>query len=139
MTVDLSSSECRSATQVDHVVDQVGTQEEFGGEVTDGPGAGGLVGLGGLEPTFQQTVAHCEGRGHVEVVGGGHLPEPSLHVEQVVDIGVLQGFLRQPGSGVLAGWGREARTIAGGGQGTPVGARIASGGTRNSAVERPVK
>ena len=88
--------------EVDQVVDQMRPQQVFGGKVTDRPCIGLLVGSGGVDPAFEQAVAHGVGRGHVEIVQGGHLGEPALEVEEVVDVGLLEGIFRHADAGVLA-------------------------------------
>ena len=73
----------------------MGAHQELGGEIRDRARAVLGVGFGGTDPAMQHAVAHRVGERHVVVVLGGQGRDLALHVKQVIQEGVLEGFLAQ--------------------------------------------
>ena len=87
--------------EIDEVVAEVRTQEEFRGEIRDGARAVLGVRRRRADPALQHAIAHGVGERHVVVVLGGERRELALHVEQAVQERVLDGLFRQAGALVL--------------------------------------
>jgi hypothetical protein len=87
--------------EIHEVVAEMRPHQEFGREVGDRARAALGVGLRGADPALQHAVAHRECERHVVIVLGRERREFPLHVEQVVEEGVLQRFLAEGGAVVL--------------------------------------
>ena len=81
--------------EIDEVVAQVRAHQELGGQIRHG--SRGLLGIGGrrADPALQHAVAHRIGERHVVVVLGRERRKFALHVEQIVEEGVLQRLLAE--------------------------------------------
>ena len=79
--------------EIDEVVAEMRTHEEFGGEIRNGSRA--LLGIGGrgADPALQHAIAHRVRERHVVVGLGGERRKLALDVEQVVEEGVLERLL----------------------------------------------
>ena len=94
--------------EIDEVVAQMRPHQKFGRQVGDGARSLPGVDRRGADPMLQHAVAHGIGQGHVVIVAGGQRGKLSLHIEQVVEEGVLEGLLGQPDALVL--WRRIGQT-----------------------------
>lgn len=68
--------------EVDQVVFQMGTEQEFRREITDNSDVFALALFDGLDPAVQELIPHGVGKSHVEVVPGGDCRK-SLGVEDM--------------------------------------------------------
>ena len=87
--------------EIDEIVAQMRPHQEFGGQI--GHRARGLLGVRRrrADPAMQHAVANREGQRHVVVVLGGERREFALHIEQVVQEGVLDRLLGERGAVVV--------------------------------------
>lgn len=91
---------------VDQVVAEMGTQQEFGGQVAHRAGAHASIGRPGPRPMVQQPVANAVGQGAILVVEGQGVQKMAQDVVQIVPEGLLQRLDAQPRSRVIPGCGR---------------------------------
>ncbi|MFM1942433.1 MAG: hypothetical protein RI897_1415 [Verrucomicrobiota bacterium] len=92
-------------TEVDEVIAELGSHEEFGGQVSDCSAFGLVIGFGGIDPAVEESVTDGVGEGHVAVVGGGDGGEASLEVIEIIAEGAGDGFCAEPGACRFLGGG----------------------------------
>ena len=107
--------------EIQEIVAEMRAHQELGGQIGDGARAvPGVVG-GRADPALQHAVAHRIGERHVVIVLGGKGWEFALHVEEIVQEGILDGLLVERGAPVA---------------GLPHGAHTTSTGMRSLAQHR---